>query len=151
MTKSLLLVLVSLFLVASVFGSFTYHSCVPNSYNISSAVMVPDPAVAGQIVTVTTVGNQEVTISGGYWNTTIFLGPIKVGEFQGQLCDGTTSLVLQDCDCPCPTNHSRTAIISLPVRSDAPGGATLKGHMIAQDANHNQILCLDYQFTIAKH
>jgi len=134
--------------------TFQWFPCTPSTYIVHNATMSPDPVIPGKNVTFTTYGNQTKILTSGYWNATVYLGPIKVQTFQGNLCAGGKSTILQGCpngnSCPCPIQNGREAILTLPVRSDAPAGATLNSTLLGFDLNGTQFFCFKSSFGVAK-
>jgi len=141
----------SLLLVA-VAANAQFENCKPSEYivNTTTAAMSPYPVEPGKNVTITTFGDQETTMTGGTWNTSVYLGPVKVEELSGPLCDGSIALLFQGCGCPCPPDANRESIMTQFVKKDAPPGGTLTSITKSYNPQGKQTFCLKVTFEIAK-
>jgi len=148
----MLRVFLSLLFLTLVSANAVFENCSPSDYiiNTKTATMVPEPVVPGKNVTITTYGNQNVTMSGGTWNTTVYLGPVKVDSLSGPLCIGSTPTLFIGCSCPCPPDTNRESIMIQYVEKDAPPGATLTSVTKSYDTTGAQTFCLKVSFQVAK-
>jgi len=81
-------------------------------------------------------------VTGGTWDTKVYLGIIKVMEFHGNVCD-----LIPDCPCPCPKGNY-TTYQSLGSPGFSPKG-TYTGRYTAVDQNGNNMTCIAYSFEMA--
>jgi len=124
-------------------GGFSWQTCGSSSdhYQVDSVVMAPYPAMQGQNVTVHAHGSQDETVSGGTWQTKVYLDGWNVQTITGGVCD-----LIPNCPCPCPAG-SYTTSQSVYVPSFSPSG-TYTGKYTASDQNGEPLTCISYTFQI---
>eukprot|EP01103_Thecamoeba_quadrilineata_P001096 TRINITY_DN10970_c0_g1_i1.p1 TRINITY_DN10970_c0_g1~~TRINITY_DN10970_c0_g1_i1.p1 ORF type:complete len:146 (-),score=19.21 TRINITY_DN10970_c0_g1_i1:161-598(-) len=143
--KIISLLLILSFVAVCLGSTLTWDNCQPNTFNVTSMTMNPDPAVPGKSLTFTGTANQQTDITGGTWSTTVYLGGAPLQTFTGNNCQG----LLPNCPCPCNgpvTNQAFT--LTVPVSIATPHGATLNGKLTAVDSTNTQFACVTYQFNV---
>jgi len=94
-------------------GPFQWKVCNPAftyPFNISSVVMVPYPAHAGQTVTIHATGESKVTVTGGSWVLEVTEEGVEIQKLTGNTCD-----LVPTCKCPCPAGRYTTStVVSIP-------------------------------------
>jgi len=142
-TLSIVLALCAIGVVAALPSGFSWSSCGTSSdhFKVSSVVMTPYPAIAGENVTVHAYGVQDETVTGGTWTTTVYLDGFEVQSDSGNVCD-----LIPNCKCPCAAG-TYTTTQTLAVSSIAPSD-TYTGQYVAEDQNGDELSCISYTFQI---
>jgi len=111
-------------------------------FTTTNVTMLPDPAQKGKNVVVTFQGmvNKPISGSGGLWWCAVYLGPVKVDNETGSLCEAMSNC--PGCSCPVgPTSGQ----ITMSVPGFAPSGK-YTGTFESVDGSGNLMSCLNIVF-----